>query len=65
MIPVCSTGAGLSADDIADMVAVLQATPESLAYCAALRKAVKSHGDQQLLVLNPGTAMDAELAQQV
>lgn len=41
-----------------------KATHESVTYSAALRKSVKAHGDQQLLALNPGTAIDAQLAQQ-
>lgn len=46
-------------------ICLLQTTDESVMYTAALRQAVKSHGDTQLLILNPGVATDARLAQQV
>lgn len=42
-----------------------QATKTSLAYCAALRQAVKAQGDAQLLILNPGNVLDKGLAKQV
>ncbi len=42
-----------------------QATKTSLAYCAAVRQAVKAQGDAQLLILNPGNVLDKGLAKQV
>lgn len=42
-----------------------QALDASVAYVAALRKAVKAQGAEKLVILNPGVAIDAGLAEQV
>jgi hypothetical protein len=42
-----------------------QALDASVAYVAALRKAVKAQGAEKLVILNPGVAIDAGLAAQV
>ena len=42
-----------------------QALDSSIAYAAALRQAVKAQGAEQLVILNPGVAVEGGLAAQV